>query len=168
MSTAHLLHVPAGEAPPRGTGLLLSALEGTDRWLLTLGDGPGGEYDVEDAVDLRLDCAAFAHVVEVRGPRSPEEVAASQVAGRTRIAPAAAQVPGAGGAVVLRAPDGGAVIVVLGASVEALDAVVRAILSTPLLPEEDPALLRDPDRVTTCRTEGADELIDALAGAVTS
>ena len=48
---------------------------------------------------------------------------------------------------MLRAPDSGAVIITLATSVEAIDALQRAVMSTQLLPGEDPALLGGPDGV---------------------
>ena len=48
---------------------------------------------------------------------------------------------------VLRGPDLGSVVITLATSLEALDATARAVMSTELMPGEDPALLPGPDRI---------------------
>jgi hypothetical protein len=48
---------------------------------------------------------------------------------------------------VCRRPDGGEVIVSVMKSREAIDRATQVIMSTELLPGEDPALLPGPDRV---------------------
>lgn len=85
-------------------------------------------------------------LIEFDGPRDARQVDADRRADRERIWPAASQVPGTLGALVLRAPDGAMVVVALAEHVRALAATPDVIMSTPLLPGEDPALLRGPDR----------------------
>jgi hypothetical protein len=79
------------------------------------------------------------------GPRAPEQVAAEDLAGRQRIWPAIRNLGGLVGVYVLRRPDLGFVVITLTTSAEALDATARAVMSTELLPGEDPALLPGPD-----------------------
>jgi hypothetical protein len=186
---AHLSPVPHGEtahdaSPPGGpapvAACLLRPLDGGPVRSLTLWPdehsaqaelertGAGRTYEVEDVHGTPSSApVTAASVVEFDGPRSPEQVAADRRANRERVAPAALQVPGALGAVVLRGDDGTMVVVALGESVEALAASARAILSTPLLPDEDPALLPGPDRTADCLVDdrGLTALLPASAPA---
>ena len=50
-------------------------------------------------------------------------------------------------------------------SAVSLDSSVRTLLSTPLLPEEDPALLSGPSRAIDCRLTGAG-LVDLITAGV--
>ena len=88
-----------------------------------------------------------ARILYFDGPRAPEQVAAEDWAGRERLWPATRNLDGLVGLYVLRAPDGGAVIITLATSVAAIDALQRAVMSTQLLPGEDPALLGGPDGI---------------------
>jgi hypothetical protein len=112
--------------------------------------GAGRVLEVEDV--LGHDCsrvARYAGLTEFDGPRSAAQVEADRRSNRERVGPAALQVTGVLGALVLRAPDGAMVVVALAEHEAALVAASHAIVSTPLLPGEDPALLRGPDRHTT-------------------
>lgn len=92
----------------------------------------------------------FAHLVMFEGPRSPELVAASDRAGRERIMPLVSADPqiraAHRGTYILRRPDGGQVVLVLSDTAEALNRGEQLIGESQLLPGEDPALLRQPDR----------------------
>ena len=85
------------------------------------------------------------------GPRSAELIAASERAGRERIAPAVLADPQLQDEMialyVLRQPDGGEVVVVIAKTEAGLYRGRDVIMSTELLPGEDPALLPGPDRV---------------------
>jgi hypothetical protein len=87
------------------------------------------------------------------GPRSPELVAASDRAGRDRIEPAISNDPQLRdqlvSLLVLRRPDGGQVVITVMRSEAALARAQDVIMSTELLPGEDPALLPGPDRSET-------------------
>ena len=93
----------------------------------------------------------YAQITYFDGPRSPEVVAASHHAGRNRITPAlladdelrADHVA----TYVLEGPDGAQIVVAVANSESSLDRSVEVIMSTELLPDEDPALLSNPDRV---------------------
>ena len=85
------------------------------------------------------------------GPRSREEVAASERAGRERIEPLVQAHPGLrerllGG---LRAvgPEGAECVISIARDEAALDELGRLVMSSELLPGEDVALLPGPDRV---------------------
>lgn len=93
----------------------------------------------------------FAQLVVFDGPRSPELVAATDRAGRERIMPLVSSDPqiraAHRGTFVLRRPDGGQIELILSDTRDALERAARLINESPLLPDEDPALLRGPDRV---------------------
>lgn len=160
--------LPATTPLPEGTlaSCLLAPLDGADPVRLVLTADTGAPYVVETALDLQVERAAVAALVEFDGPRSEAQVAADRFASTHRVGPAAAQVEGTGGAVILRGADGAFVAVALANTAEALEASSRAILSTPLLPAEDPALLTEPSRFTACRVEGGADLVRALTSAV--
>ena len=93
----------------------------------------------------------YAQITYFDGPRSAELVAAGERAGRERIEPAMLADPVMQAAhistLVLRQPDGSEVVVVVTDTSEALDHGCEIIMSTQLLPGEDPALLPGPTRV---------------------
>jgi hypothetical protein len=91
--------------------------------------------------------AAVAQVVVFDGPRSDAQAGASERAGRDRLWPAVCGLPGLVGVHVLRDEDNGVVVISLATSLDVLEAGQKAIMSTELLPDEDPALLSEPDRV---------------------
>jgi hypothetical protein len=158
---AHLIPFPAGggaAAPPAGSTATcrLDAADGSG-WLLALTDTEdAAAYEVEHVAAHSHGAGSTAAVVEFPGPRDAAQVAADQRSSRDRVGPAAMQVPGNLGALVLRAGDGAMVAVAFADSPATLEASARAILSTPLLPGEDPALLGGPQRSTTCRVVGDD------------
>ena len=98
---------------------------------------------------------AVAQVMTFDGPRSQAQVAASERAGRERLWPAVRALPGLVGVHVLRDEDNAVVVVSLATSLEALEAGQKAVLTTELLPDEDPALLAEPDRVQIHRVLAA-------------
>jgi hypothetical protein len=95
----------------------------------------------------------YAQLTYFDGPRSPEMVKASDRAGHERILPALAAQPKVRAdhvaTYILRQPDGGELVVAISETEEALRLSVETIMSTELLPGEDPALLPEPDRVET-------------------
>ena len=90
---------------------------------------------------------AYARLLYFDGPEMPEQSAAAEQAGRQRIWPAIRGLGGLAGVCVLRRRDLGSVVITLATSIETLDAVQRAVMSTGLLPGEDPALLPGPGRI---------------------
>ena len=163
---AHLLPFPphgsADVAVPAGStaSCRLDAGDGSG-WLLALTEDDAAPSDVEQLEARPHGDGTSAAVVEFHGPRDATQVAADRRASRERVAPAALEVEGALGALVLRAADGGMITVALADSPASLEASSRAILSTPLLPGEDPELLGGPDRYTICRVVG-DEVTAVL------
>lgn len=123
-------------------------------WLLALIEDAEAPFAVEHVDARPHGGGTSAVVVEFDGPRDAVQVAADLRAARERVGPAAMQVQGALGALVLRAGDGGMVTVAFADSPASLEASVLAIRSTPLLPGEDPALLGGPQRSTTCTVAG--------------
>ncbi|MGW4489360.1 hypothetical protein ACWEOE_36675 [Amycolatopsis sp. NPDC004368] len=89
----------------------------------------------------------YAQATRFDGPRDAARVRAEDFAGRERVWPAARQVPGIGAVFVLRAEDGAGLVLGFAESVEAIEAVQKAVQRTELLPGEDPALLTGPDRI---------------------
>lgn len=115
--------------------------------------GAGRRYRVVTQQDGCEPAAAptYVQLTIFDGPRDPVWTAALLRAGAERIWPAVRVVPGITGGLVCLAPDGGALVVTLAVSVEALEAALKAVMSTELLPGEDPALLTGPDRVDVHR-----------------
>jgi hypothetical protein len=84
------------------------------------------------------------------GPRSPELVAATERAGRERIDPLLDAHPDLQDDLVARyvfaQPDGGSAVLVISRSEQSLDKAIELIMTSELLPGEDPALLPGPSR----------------------
>ncbi|GHH33031.1 hypothetical protein [Lentzea cavernae] len=89
----------------------------------------------------------YAQLIYFDGPRGPELLAAADFAAKQRIEPAALSVPGTIRTYVLRKTDGSEVVLTIAETEQALLDAQKAIMSTELLPGEDPALLPGPDRV---------------------
>lgn len=156
---AHLIPFPAGgavAAPTAATAVCRLDAKGGSGWLLALTETAEAPYEVEHVDARSHGTGTSAAVVEFDGPRNAAQVAADQRASRERVGPAAMQVQGALGALVLRGGDGTMVTVAFADSAVTLDATSLAIRSTPLLPGEDPALLTGPQRYTTCEVVGDD------------
>ena len=96
-----------------------------------------------------------AQVTWFHGPRSAEQVAADTRAGRERLWPAVQDAEGLVDVIVLQATDGASVVVGSATDAEHFAEVTRRIMSTTLLPGENPALLTGPDRLETYRLETA-------------
>jgi hypothetical protein len=95
---------------------------------------------------------AVAFLGEFDGPLSPARVEAARFAGTERIGPVLREVPGLVRMTVLWHPTERRMAVLhLATSMATLQAVEKAIMSTKLLPGEDPALLPGPDRVAVLR-----------------
>ena len=89
----------------------------------------------------------YAQLTYFDGPRSPEQVAAGDFASRERIVPAVSKLDHSYRVYVLRRDDGSQIVVSIADSEQALLDAQKAIMSTELLPGEDPALLPGPDRI---------------------
>ena len=81
------------------------------------------------------------------GPRTPEQIAADDFAGLERILPAVGKLGHSFRVYKLRRGDGSGIVVVLADTEQALLDAQKTIMSTDLLPGEDPALLPGPDRI---------------------
>jgi len=174
--TVHAIHNP----DPVDTGWVDDALAGAGDPLgavvarpLTPGDGimlaawPDGSapadrdgrtsYHVVDSRPGRgAGPATYLQVVTFEGPRTDAWVEAEERAATGRLWPATRDIAGIVRVIRARRPDGGLVVAVLAESVDAIDESVRTILSTALLPDEDPALLTPPDHVGLYRLVHAD------------
>ncbi|MFI6096363.1 hypothetical protein ACIA8G_12450 [Lentzea sp. NPDC051213] len=89
----------------------------------------------------------YAQLTYFDRPRGPEQLAAADYAVQQRIMPATVSVPGNIRTYVLRRTDGSEVVVSLAESEQALIDTQKAIMTTSLLPGENPALLPGADRV---------------------
>ena len=120
-------------------------------------DGGSGRYHViETRAGRSAGPATYMQVVEFFGPRTEEWVAAEQRAATDRLGPATHGIDGIVSVLRLRAADNAYVVVILAESMDAFDAAEQAIMSTELLPGEDPALLGGPDRISFYRLVHAD------------
>ena len=106
----------------------------------------------------------YAQLTYFDGPRSAELRQASARAGRERIHPALQADPELArelvGLYVLNQDDGTEVVITIVKSEPALRRGQQVIMSTQLLPGEDPALLPGPDRIEIYRVT---HLIDSTA-----
>jgi hypothetical protein len=89
----------------------------------------------------------YAQLTYFDGPRTPEQLAADDFAARERIQPAISKLGHNFRIYVLRRDDGSQVVISIADSEQALLDAGKAIMSTELLPGEDPALLPGPDRI---------------------
>jgi hypothetical protein len=144
------LAAQAATPPGFHTGYLLEQVGIGRSVLLSFWDR--GTEDDHEVVDDWSGAAAGAEpavagVIYFDGPLSPAAVDAGRRAGRERIQPALAEVPGLIRQVTLWQPVHRSITVVgLAESMEVLEATARVVNSTELLPGEDPALLPGPDR----------------------
>ena len=127
------------------------------------------DVTVSEVVDTHLGTAAHEPAVVAQltvfdGPRSQAQADAADRAGRERLWPATRDLPGIVAVHVLRDDGNGVVVISLATGVEVLEAAQRAVLTTELLPGEDPALLGDPDRVQVHRVLAARLPDTAAAG----
>jgi hypothetical protein len=110
------------------------------------------EVDADEAGTAAAEEPAVAFLGEFDGPLSPARLDAARVAGHERIRPALRTLPGLVRVLVLWHPTERRMAVLhLATSTEALEAVGEAVMSTKLLPGEDPELLPGPDRITMPR-----------------
>jgi heme-degrading monooxygenase HmoA len=110
-----------------------------------------GQFDGPDAVER----PGAAVIVYFDGPRGDEWLASSRFAHEQRIVPVMGKVPGLVGGFALWSPEErcGAVVN-LAVSLEALVRAEKAVNSTELLPDEDPAMLTGPDRAVVHMVSG--------------
>ena len=89
----------------------------------------------------------YAQLTYFDGPRTPEQIAASDFAARNRIEPAVSRLGHSFRVYVLRRDDGSQVVVSIADREQDLLDAQKAIMNSELLPGEDPALLPGPDRI---------------------
>ena len=89
----------------------------------------------------------YAQLTYFDGPRSTEQLAAADFAGRERILPAVSSLGQPIRVYRLRRDDGSQVVISIADSEQVLLDAQKAIMATELLPGEDPALLPGPDRI---------------------
>ncbi|MCW0211774.1 MAG: hypothetical protein OJJ54_00280 [Pseudonocardia sp.] len=92
----------------------------------------------------------YLQIITFDGPRSAAVVEAARRAGRERIAPLVEANPelraGLLGGFRAVGPDGAECVVQLARDAAALDTLEQVVMSSELLPGEDPALLSGPSR----------------------
>ena len=92
--------------------------------------------------------AAAAVLMHFDGPLSQERIDAAEFAGRERIEPALRTLAGLVGGYLLWHPERRAqVMCTLATSADVLALMEQTVMSTELLPGEDPTLLPGPDRL---------------------
>lgn len=158
LATAHAGGDPLGTliGRPLGDG------DGDGIMLTGWPDAGEGRFALVDALRGRGTAQVrFMQVLAFDGPRSAQWAAAEDLAGRRRLWPATQGVPGVVWVLRLRTGDNAVIIVTLTETADAIDEAVRAVMSSTLLPEEDPALLAGPDRVGVYRLMHADLPIEA-------
>lgn len=120
-----------------------AAADPTAEWYEVEGESPGAARDERPAV---------AALVCFDGPVSDPVHAATKQAGTERIAPLLAGHAGIVRSLMMWQPERRSMLVVMtGVSVAAIESGQQAVMSTKLLPGEDPALLVGPDRVDLYR-----------------
>lgn len=118
--------------------------------------GPGTTYEVDAfRAGLSTRPARFMQLTTFTG-RGREWCAAFDRSGDERHWPAVKDLPGLVGVVTGSAPGGGRVAIPLADSVDSLEAVAAAILSSAPLPWEDPAHFTGPDALAVLRLRHAD------------
>ncbi|MFD0576220.1 hypothetical protein [Dactylosporangium darangshiense] len=140
-------------------GALVGRPLGTGAGIMFAGwpqDGPDRFELVEELSGRGTAPPRYMQVIAFDGPRSAEWAEAEQLAATRRLWPATRDIPGVVRALRLRARDNGMTVVTLAESADAIDEVIRAVMTSALLPEEDPALLTGPDRTAVYRLVHAD------------
>jgi hypothetical protein len=166
-ATVHTSSTPPDPRPPAGAAgsVVLAAPDGPGGTVLALwpdpppapGDG-GRVYRVTDVFTGRAAGRRplFAQVTWLNGDGDPVRADAAEHGGRDRIWPAVRDVEGVVEVLALRSDDDRVLVVGLATGREVHTAVQRTVASTPLLPDEDPALLPGADRVDLVRVLSAD------------
>ena len=155
----------AGDGGPLGTVVLASA-DGPGATLLALwpdagsaaGTGAGRVYRVSDVMhgSAAGRRPMFAQVTWLNGDGDRSRADAAEYAGRHRIWPAVRGIDGIVEVLALRSDDHRVVVVGLATGRETHQEVQRTIMATPLLPDEDPALMTGADRIDLVRVLSAE------------
>jgi hypothetical protein len=133
-------------------------------WALSGGDGVMITARPEDGPFRLIDSrrgpgsgpARYMQIVAFDGPRSAEWVAAEEYASTHRLWPVTRNIPGLVQSLRLRADDNATTVVILAETADAIDEGIRAVMSTTLLPDEDPTVLTAPDHMGVYRLMHAD------------
>ncbi len=167
-ATIHTSSTPPdpGSASGAAGTVVLAAPEGPGGTVVALwpdappaagGDG-GRVYRVTDVFPGRAAGRRplYAQLTWINGDGDPARADAAAHGGRDRIWPAVRDLEGIVEVLALRSDDHRVVVVGLATSRETHAAVQRRMAATPLLPDEDPALLTGADRVDHVRVVSAD------------
>ena len=110
------------------------------------------EVDADEAGTAAGEEPTVAFLGEFDGPLSPARVEAARFAGTERVGPALRDVAGLVRLLVFWHPTERRMAVLhLATSMQALQIVGETVMSTKLLPGEDPDLLPGPDRISMLR-----------------
>ena len=108
--------------------------------------------DADEAGTAAGEEPTVAFLGEFDGPLSPARLEAARFAGNERIGPVLRTLPGLVRLLVLWHPTERRMAVLhLATSTAVLEAVGEAVMTSTLLPGEDPELLPGPDRITMPR-----------------
>jgi hypothetical protein len=121
--------------------------------------GPGRYHVFETRPGHGIGPAIYMQVVEFSGPRTEQWVAAEERASMGRLGPATEGIDGLVSVMRMRAADNAYLVVILAESMDVFDVASQAIMSTELLPDEDPAFLGGPDHISFYRLVHADLLV---------
>lgn len=142
--------------PVRGGLLVLEPLQGGDPFAVVLSDDATETTQGYRVTAMTSGAAAgrqplFAQVTRLNEAGDPAIEEAAERGGRERIDPAVRELDGYVGTFVLQSPDHRMVVISLATALETFEAARQTIMSTELLPGEDPALLPGPDSVEHAR-----------------
>jgi hypothetical protein len=115
--------------------------------LIRAGAVGGRVGDISPSATRQEAQAMHAQLIYFDGPRTPEQLAASDFAAQERIMPAVSELGHRLRVYQLRGDDGSEIIVMIADSEQAMLDVQKAVMASELLPGEDPALLPGPDRI---------------------
>lgn len=146
-AVGHPLGALVGRPLVAGDGIMLVAWSGASR----------DRYQLLDTRDGRSSGPArYLQMISFDGPHTPEWADAEQRAADGRLWPATRDIVGVVRVLRMRTEDNAYIVAILTDSVEAIEEASQAVMSTPLLPDEDPRLLTPPDRMQIYRLVHAD------------
>jgi hypothetical protein len=148
--------LPSGAEPVGLIALDVALHPGCGTALALWADEPAADSRIYRVIDEMHGRATgrqplFAQVTWLNGDGDPERAEAAERGGRNRLWPAVKEIDGIVDVFSMRSADNRIVVVSLATGMETHEQVQRVVTSTPLLPDEDPALLPGADRVDVGR-----------------
>lgn len=114
------------------------------------------------AADDGPDAGRYVAILTFDGPLADRWLAATERAGRERIWPALADLPGQVASIQAGTAGAGLLSATIATDVAVFDEMRRRVFATRLLPWEDPSTINGPDRVDVLRVVYSD--LPSLAG----